>query len=74
MTREQAGSLVAEHNAWLEQQTPIDARLMKAREHMARLTKDMAQAEAALEQARVFVRAVAALVAELETEQKAVDA
>ncbi len=74
MTREQAGSLVAEHAAWLEKQTPVDVRLLKAREHMARLTKDLAQAEAALEQARVFVRAAAALVADLETEQEAIDA
>jgi hypothetical protein len=46
MTREQAGKLVEEHTAWLEKQTPIDVRLLKARERVAHLTKVMAQAVA----------------------------
>lgn len=43
--------LVAEHNAWLEKQTPSRVRLLQAREHQQRLRDDMDRAKAAYDEA-----------------------
>lgn len=69
LTRAQAGELVAQHNAWLEKQTPVGVRLRKAKEKAAKIAKDVEDAEALAERVRAKLRDAEAAVAELEDEQ-----
>ena len=69
LTREQAGKLVAEHNAWLDAQTPVALRLQKARERWHRLNLDAQRAQEAYEAAREKLTAAQLDIDVLEAEQ-----
>lgn len=69
LTREQAGKIVAEHNAWLEAQRPLAVRLMEARERVAKIGVALGQAEATVEGIKAKKREAEAAVERLLLEQ-----
>lgn len=69
LKRAEAGKMVAEHNAWLEKQTPVELRLQKAREQKARLIVDMERAQEAYSAACAKVAAAQQAIEALESEQ-----
>ena len=69
MNREQAGRIVAEHNDWLEKQTPVGVRLLKAKEKAANIATKVAEAEAQTERLRATLRDAETAIATLEDEQ-----
>lgn len=68
-TSQDASRLVEAHNVWLERQTPVATRLLKARERMARLAVDMQRAQEAYDAARDKVTSAQLDIDALETEQ-----
>ncbi len=69
LTREQAGKMVAEHNAWLEAQRPMAVRLLEARERVAKIGIALGQAEATVEGIKAKKREAEAVVERLLAEQ-----
>lgn len=69
LTREQAGTMVAEHNAWLEAQRPMAVRLLEARERLAKICVALGQAEATVEGIKAKKREAEATVESLLSEQ-----
>lgn len=69
LKRAEAGRLVAEHNTWLERQTPVTLRLQQAREQKARLIVDMEAAQAAYRAACARVAEAQRAIEVIESEQ-----
>lgn len=69
LTREQAGKMVAEHNAWLEAQRPMAVRLLEARERVAKIGIALGKAEATADGIKAKKREAEAIVERLLSEQ-----
>lgn len=70
LTREHAGKMVAEHNAWLEAQRPLAVRLLEAREQVAKIDIALGQAEATVNGIKAKKREAAAIVERLLLEEE----
>lgn len=66
LTRSQAEELVAQHNDWLDKQTPVVVRLLKAKEQAAKIEKEVVEAEAQVERLRSKLRVAVAEIAALQ--------
>ena len=68
--RSRAGEVVAEHNAWLERQRPVDLRIVDARKRMENLSAELARLSDMTTAAMTKYRAAESYIALLESEKR----